>query len=227
MFKKIVIAVLLLSIVSTGLALTYAAWLPLPGTLLLPKDNIREADCIVPLAGDTYVRFAKAAELYKRGYSKSIVLSIEPDREKRFDDRHFMVRLFLSKDISEKEFTAAALKFFGIEPDDIHFTRQEITSTYEEAVATKEQMISQGLESLILVTSPYHTRRALMIFKRVFKRSGIVIYHSTANDALYDPHHWWKRERDVKKIFEEYVSIVYNFLYHFILGKGRRAFDTF
>jgi len=207
---------------------TYRLWLPLPATCLLMKDNIRKADCIVLLRGDAYFRFKKAVELYDEGYSKRIVISILPEREEELREYyHFKNRVLGLKDIPPKEFTLKAFRYFGKNPKGILFTDKTVTSTYDEAVATRDYMLKEKLRSLILVTSTYHTRRALMIFRMVFRGTGIKIYNCTARNEAYRPDSWWRSEKDVKAVSLEYMSIPYNFFYHFLLGKKRTRFDSF
>ena len=53
-------------------------------------------------------------------------------------------------------------------------------------------------------------RQNLLLFKLVFKGSGIKIYHATAETEIYDPPHWWRKARDAKRMIEEYISLFYN-----------------
>lgn len=203
-------------------------WLPLPVKFLLVKDNLQKADCLVPLQGDPYFRFKKAVELYNQGYAKNIVVSVTPEREEELRQYYnFNYRILGLAEPSAEEFTLKAFKYFGKNTRDIHFTSLPITSTYDEAIATKKLMQEKDFKSLILVTSTYHTRRALLIFKLVFKGTGIRIYHSTAENELYNPSRWWAKERDVNTVIREYVAIVQNIFYHFILQKKRTSFDTY
>jgi len=180
----------------------------------------------VPLRGDEYWRFKKAVELYKAGYAKIIVTPIFPEQEKKYHEYYNFEALVLGvKDISTKEFALKAFAFFGMNLKDVYFTDEEVTSTYDEAVAIKNYMLKRGMKSMILITSTYNTRRALMIFNWVFRGTGIKINNFTAVNELYNPSRWWEKERDAKVILDEYVAIVYNIFYHFVLHKGRTSFD--
>jgi hypothetical protein len=71
--KKLAIFVLLIVLATTS----SKWWLPFPAEFILVKDNIKKANCIVPLGGgDLYPRFKKAVDLYNEGYSKNIVISV-------------------------------------------------------------------------------------------------------------------------------------------------------
>ncbi|MCM8832251.1 MAG: YdcF family protein [Candidatus Omnitrophica bacterium] len=200
----------------------------LPAKILLLSDNLKKADCIVVLQGDPYFRFKKAVELYNAGYAKNIVVSVTPEREKELKQFYdFNYNVLGIKPPTAKEFTLKAFAHFGKDAQNIYFTDLQISSTYDEAIATKKLVKEKNFKSLILVTSTYHTLRALIIFKLVFKDTDIKIYHCTAQNLLFNPTKWWKKERDVEKILREYIAIIYNIFYHFILGKSKTSFDTY
>jgi uncharacterized SAM-binding protein YcdF (DUF218 family) len=226
--NNIIMRLLIFVLIVILLIVSSDIWLPLPGTFLAVKDNIQNADCIVLLGGELYYRFKKTVELYNKGYSKNIVVSLLPESKDGTPDYFDMVLIMYGiKDFSQKELNLKAFKYFGKDSTNIYFTDDAVTSTYEEAVATRDFMLKKGFKSLILVTNTYHMRRALMLFRSVIKGTGIKIYHSAADKELYNPHLWWQKERDIKKIVEEYLAIVQNFIYHSVLKKKRTAFDTF
>lgn len=210
-----------------ALAATYRVWLPLPGKFLTAKDDVAKADCIVPLGGGEYFRFKKAAELYNNGYSERMVFSVVPDAKEDQDDFYnFARRLWGLRDLRQKDYAMRAFKYFGVNTKDVYLTGATVTSTFEDAEAAREYLTEKGYKSCIIVTSNYHMRRALIIFWMVFRGSGIKIYHSSAADPGFDAARWWTREKYVKTMAEEYLSIAYNILYHFVLGKKRTSFDT-
>ena len=223
--KKLIIKLSIIFLLSFVIIINYKLWLPLPANLLLIKDNLQKADCIVPLLGDPCFRFKKAVELYNKGYSKNIVISYVPEQEHEYYS--FYNYIYGMKVLSSKEYNLSVFKYFGMDPQGIYFTNLPSTSTYEEAVAIKEIMLKEGFKSMILVTSAYHARRAMIIFKWVFRNTGIKIYNCTAKNELFNPHCWWVKERDVKEVVLEYSSMIHNFIYHFMLKKGRTSFDTY
>ncbi|MDD5618365.1 MAG: YdcF family protein [Candidatus Omnitrophica bacterium] len=219
--------ILVLIVLIMAIILTYAKWLPYVARFLLVKDNIQKADCIVPLGGNLYSRFAKAVELYNQGYARRIVFSVlpEPD-ENSYSDDVFMLKVYGHKGISRMEFVLLAFEYLGKDSQNIYFTDKRVTSTYEEALATRDFMLKKGFKSLILVTSHYHMKRALMIFNSVFKGKGVTIFTCTAGLDAINPGNWWQKETDVKLVLQEYLSMAQNFIYHFLFKKERTAFDS-
>ncbi len=214
-----VVLIFVLIIVSSSI------WLPLPATFLLAKDNVQKADCIVPLGGDLYYRFKKAIELYNKGYAKNIVVSVVPERVRESPEYcSIKLKIYGIQEVSEREFALMAFKYLGKDAQNIYITDDEVTSTYEEALATKKFMLKKGFKSLIVITSNYHTRRAISIFKWVFKGSGIKIYNCNAGSENLSPYCWWQKEGDVRLIIQEYTAFIHNAFYHFMLKKDKSPF---
>ncbi len=212
-----------LIVIGTALFWSRGSWLPLLGTSLRVPDQLFPADCIVVLRGDDYFRLRKAAALQKAEMAPVIVTSVISAAGQPYD----LVRKISGlENLSEEDLTRKMFQYFGGDPATILFTGKETTSTFEEAVAAREFLRKRGFHSLLLVTSTYHMRRALFIFERLFEGTGIRIYHSTAVNVLYHPEEWWKQERDVRRVFEEYVSIPFNYFYHFVFKKNSTSFDT-
>jgi len=225
MKKSITTLVIILFFLAVAFAFRQA-WLPLPGVFLIAKDNLRKADCVVPLLGDSYFRFKKAVELYNKGYAENIVVSYYREDKPELDDYYNFQRIFGLFDVPPKDYILRVFAYFGKDAQNIYFTDAEVSSTYEEALASKELMAKHGYRSLILITSGYHSRRALMIFNSVFKKTDIKIYNYTILRPFFAPQEWWRKEGDCETVIREYVAIVYNFFYHTVLGKKRTAFDT-
>src|SRR5438132_1233526 len=67
-------------------------------------------------------------------------------------------------------------------------------TTEENAQHVAELMKSAGLRSAILVTSPYHQRRAAILFEREFERVSLSFRNRPADDPDWDATLWWTRE---------------------------------
>ncbi len=194
-------------------------WLPLPATALLAEDTIGQADCIVPLWGDAPFRFAQAAALYKEGTAEQVCVVLPPENDALAAYEQFSLRIFGVRDSDNRTFTYKAFASFGVPEKAIRFAPQRATSTFEEARAVKEYALQNGYTRVLIVTSTYHMRRALQIFRAMMKGTGIRIYHVTAVNTLYEPASWWRSERDIKRILQEYSSWAHNLVFYFLLGR--------
>ena len=81
-------------------------------------------------------------------------------------------------------------------------------STYENAAGAARVMRANGLRTAIVVTSPYHTRRAGLIFSRVFRAEGLAVRTRSAADSFFDVYRWWTRHRDRQLVTREYLKLL-------------------
>jgi uncharacterized SAM-binding protein YcdF (DUF218 family) len=64
------------------------------------------------------------------------------------------------------------------------------TSTYENALEMKRLVTELEIESITLITSSYHMKRAYTVFDRMMPE-GVVIEPYTISTPNYDEEHWW------------------------------------
>jgi uncharacterized SAM-binding protein YcdF (DUF218 family) len=81
-------------------------------------------------------------------------------------------------------------------------------NTYEEAMAARAHAAGEPFTSLAVVTSPYHTRRALATFRRVFEGSGIAISAVPAIPAQGTPSRWWTTSYDRHYVRYEWAALM-------------------
>jgi uncharacterized SAM-binding protein YcdF (DUF218 family) len=148
------------------------------GRALAVEDPLEKADAIVAISGDTGARVNTAITLWKQGYAPLIVFSgaaIDPDS---VSSAEIMRREALRQGVPE----SATL----IEPAS--------TTTEGNASEVAKLMVQRKLRSAILVTSPYHQRRAALLFTRSFEPSDLVLRNYPARDPEWDADLWWLRE---------------------------------
>ncbi len=172
------------------------------------------ADYIVPLAGG-YHRLFKAAELYNEGFAPVVMFS----RAKLFP----LTRL----DKIEKEFGHKTYKPYGFGKKVLHhlgvpknaiqdFGNGHI-STVEEAEALKRHL-NKGKVTMLLVTSPYHARRAKIIFQKVFPEATILVTSPPEGTMKKE---WWKDQVSAQNLVMELMKTAY-----FLLGGAFRSTDV-
>ena len=148
------------------------------GRALAVEDPLEKADAIVAISGDTGARANTAIALWKQGYAPLIVFSgaaIDPDS---VSSAEIMRREALRQGVPE----SATL----IEPTS--------TTTEENASEVAKLMVQRKVRSAILVTSPYHQRRAALLFTRSFEPAGLLLRNYPARDPEWDPDLWWLRD---------------------------------
>ncbi len=83
------------------------------------------------------------------------------------------------------------------------------TSTREDALYTRELMSQEGLRSAVLVTSPYHERRASLTFAKAFEGSGISVASYPVQDDRWQPDSWWRSSDTISLTLVELAKLAY------------------
>lgn len=189
-------------------ALAVAAW-PLLAWLaareLVVSAELRRADALVVLSGSAaYIeRTHRAAELFREGRAPVILLTDDGQRGGWSQAEQ--------RNPSFNERAAAELERQGVGRERIETLPGVVTGTHEEALRLREYAASRGLRSLLLVTSPYHSRRAWWTLRRVFQGSGIEIGLDVPARAEQTPPPalWWLYGRGWRQVPGEYLKLAY------------------
>jgi uncharacterized SAM-binding protein YcdF (DUF218 family) len=163
---------------------------------LVVRDSLDRADMIVVLGGDSNgERVDEAVDLYRRGYAPRLLLSGGP-LAWRLTYAEWMKKQAMAEGVP-----AAAI-----------ILESESRSTLDESLMCLPLVKQAGAQSIILVTSPYHSRRASVVFRKVFYPEGIKVISYPVRQSEFNPDRWWTRHEDTGFVVWEYVS---NVLYFF------------
>ena len=184
------------------LFLTANIWLTAMAGFLEVSDPLEKADAILVLGGGGGDRISEAAELYKRGFSGYLIISAGP--------------LYAGVRVREigAEVEARDAVYLGVPAEHIYLEKEAL-STFENATLTLPLIKKHGFKKIIVVTSPYHTRRASLVFKKRYRKEGIkVIIHPAPHSkyAKYSKITWWTRHEDTQIVISEWMSLIYYFL---------------
>ena len=181
----------------------FAAWLG--ARLLIIQAPLEKADAIVILGGAANYkeRASEAAKLLLDGRAQRILITNDNIRgswsnvEQR--NPYFYER------------ARQQLRTAGVPDTEIEVLIQPVTSTEEEARLVRQYAEEHRLRSVLVVTSPYHSRRALWIFSRVFRETGIQVGLIGASPGGESPRPaiWWLTVRGWKFVPTEYVKMIY------------------
>jgi len=202
-FKKRYIAVLVILALLIVIAVTHALWLEAIAKFLIVRDEISHADVIVILGGGAADRVWQGVDLYQSGYGKWILAT---------GMKHEMPGLVVTwPELARREAISQGV------PEDAFIVEDRPTSTYEDAIYVKEDMLNRGFKSAIIVSSPHHTRRARMIFRKVFKdHKDISLQFSPVEDGKFQVEKWWTRENELIGVVNEYCKLVFYFFKYII-----------
>lgn len=154
------------------------------GEYLVISETPKDSDVIVVLSGEDG-RLQQGAKLYKGGFAKFTLLTNSTVRFSTVDE-------------------AIA---FGIPKSKI-LKEERATSTYTNAIYTKEILEQENLESVIVVTSDFHMRRTKLIFNRVFKNTDIQLLYISSDTSWFNKDQWWKDNLSKRVVIHEWIKIV-------------------
>lgn len=200
--RSLLAAIGLLTVIA--LALGVVAVLIMP-SLLQVEDEIERADYILPLAGGWH-RYMKAAELYKAGFARKILLANaklgEPSRFQKLraemgvpkiSRRELRQRLFAHLEVPDE-----ALVTFG----------DGLISTIEEAEALRDFLKARPAR-IILVTSAAHSRRAKLIFEDAYREATFMI---TSPPEQRLARRWWRNQKSAQWVVAESFKLAWYLL---------------
>ena len=178
---------------------------------LIVHAGLAHADVIVVLSGSSaYLeRTKKAAELFHEGRAPLVLLTNDNTRggwSSALQRNPYFV-----------ERASDELRKAGVPAEKIKILPGLASSTHDEAMILREYALERGLHSLLLVTSPYHSRRALWTFRRSFTGTGASVGVEVAPSGALTPSaiFWWFQIRGWRTVGGEYVKLSYYwFKYH-------------
>lgn len=160
---------------------------------LSPQSKLEQADAIVVVSGgQTQTRAERGIELYKEGYAPKLIFSGAALDDGPSNARQ-MKQLALSSGVPERDI----------------ITDEKAQTTYENAVNTKQELGSA--RRIILVTSPYHQRRAYLTFKKVYGDDYRFLNESSF-DNRWSKATWWATPFGVSITASELVKVGYIYI---------------
>lgn len=162
------------------------------GWYLAPRDELQKSEAIVAISGgDTQARTVTAANLYKQGWANQLIVAgaaADPDSISNADQmRHIAI---------DEGLPSTAIR-----------TETTSRNTAENAIKVAETFLVAP-ERLILVTSPYHQRRAYQEFQAAFPDTEIINY--PAFDQTWRRSLWWITPEGWYLTISESAKLVFN-----------------
>jgi uncharacterized SAM-binding protein YcdF (DUF218 family) len=175
---------------------------PYAGLALVVSVPVLSPDAIVSLASHEWERLPVTAKLAADNPYAFVILTL-PQPVTKYNCHDCANR-------SER------LTRSGVDSKRIKILPITASGTHGEALSAREFVSRSGIKRLMVVTSPYHTRRALATFKSVLAGTGVevgvtpAITHSPAR-----PDRWWSAPYDRAYVRYEWAGLVYYWLrYH-------------
>jgi uncharacterized SAM-binding protein YcdF (DUF218 family) len=175
------------------------AWLA--ARALIVSAPLTSADVIVVLSGSSaYVeRTQKASELFREGRAPVVVLTDDLTRggwSSAQQRNPFFVERARDELIKQ-----------GVPEEKIEIAGSA-TSTRDEVLLIKSYTLARGDRSVLVVTSAYHSRRALRTLRRLFDGTDVVVGLEPV-PAKVSPVFWWLKPDGWRTVGVECVKVVY------------------
>jgi uncharacterized SAM-binding protein YcdF (DUF218 family) len=106
------------------------------------------------------------------------------------------------------ELSARELEAGGVPAARIQ-TLSTSATTCDDARLSRQLLAAQGATALIVVSDPFHMRRAMLLFEREYAGSGIRLIPVAASPSWFDLDRWWTREKELRVVLEEYIKLGY------------------
>jgi len=146
----------------------------------------QSADIVVALGGDRR-RQDEAVAILKSGRARQV--------------------LFVGGDIQPHDYSCLEV------PAELRLLQPRVAyTTFEEALTVREVVNKHQFRSVIVVTSPYHLRRALWTFRKVFADSEVTLLVAPSPNAAFSLNDWWKSYIGRKTVILEYLGLGYYWL---------------
>jgi DUF218 domain-containing protein len=158
----------------------------------LVVDAPRSSDVIVVLAGETDRRPARALELLQQGYGKRVLIDVPAE-----SNIYTFTQLDLAQKYVQSLPQAAAVSVCPI----IGLSTKAETQDVEKCL----KRMNAG--TVLIVTSEFHTRRALSIFRQELR--GRTFSVAAAYDSAQFGTRWWTHRQWAKTVVDEWMRLLW------------------
>ncbi len=213
--QRLIKLALFVGFVGLVFVLPYKFWLVKTARFLIVEDELEKCDVIVALAYPRDMRVRHAVKLYQQGYGRYVAFNFG------VGPRSHVPNIFRNE---PKDSPRSIAKDFAVSsgvPPKWVILHGDTTGTYDEAKQLKETMRQRGFRSALIVTSALHTRRAAMVFHKVFRGEDVrlLFYAVPVEEEKMSLNRWWTREDELIYVFEEYVKLGFYFFKYWLRGR--------
>ena len=175
------------------------------GRWLSKEEMPPHADALVILMGNFTDRVLQAADLYNAGRADRLIIV-----EESMGGYQGLIERGVTI-ISHTSQAVNSCVALGVPADSITVLPGDARSTLDEAVIIRDYLMSNtGIDTLTLVSSPYHLRRASMIFRKAVGGAGapvVIGCSGSANYTSFNAERWWRSKEDIQHVMTELIKI--------------------
>jgi len=174
--------------------------------LLMVHAELPRADALVVLSGSSsYVERTRwAAQLWLAGRAPKILVTND-NLQGGWSSVEQRNPFFVERAVAE-------LTRAGVPREGVEVLSESVAGTHDEAILLRNYAEKHRLSSLIVVTSAYHSRRALWTMKRSFAGTGVKIGLDAPREQTSPPATWWLHSSGWKTVPVEYGKLLYYYV---------------
>ena len=173
------------------------------GKFLIIQDNLYPADVIHVIAGNDY-RTEYAIQLYQQGFARKIFFTGGWCSQHGYFHGEHGMQLALDA---------------GVPQADLAYDDSTVMSTYDETLLLQNYLdtLQPPAQSIIVVSDPFHMRRARWTNRMVFGKGMNIIMQPVPFDLTPFSQQWWEDDDSRSFVKDEYKKMVF-YYFRYQLG---------
>jgi uncharacterized SAM-binding protein YcdF (DUF218 family) len=193
--RRLISALILLALLAAAILLFRGV-----GRWLVREDSLTHADALVVLSGGMPYRAEAAGHYFESGYAGEVWVT-RP--EGPFDQLNELGIQYFGED----DYSREILLHLHVPEKDIHVLPGTIIDTEQEVEEIVGELRKEGKSSVIIVTSPEHTRRVRALWDKLAGEHLNAVVRAAPEDP-FDADHWWRNTRDAFSVVREILGLL-------------------
>ena len=205
-FRKIFLVVLVIGF----LVVIHGKILAGIGSILVVEDIPPKAEVAVVLntGVDIYPRLIEAANLYRTVKVDKVVIN----GNRKTDVLRSLENSGYDPPCKWYAEAIGVLTHQKVAKDHIMaISAEDAYDSVSEAKIVGAILINNGISSVVITTSKFHSRRARHIWSEMY-RGELQIFVAPAKNDPFNPEAWWKNGRQIRWVLSEYGAWLYYYL---------------
>jgi uncharacterized SAM-binding protein YcdF (DUF218 family) len=170
------------------------------GSWLVREDPLMHADALVVLSGGLPYRAEAAAHYFESGYASEVWLT-------RPEGPSDQMRELGVQYVSEEDYDRQILIHLQVPEKSVRILPNTVIDTEQEVEEISRELRKEGKISVIIVTSPEHTRRVRALWKKLAGEDLKAVVRAAREDP-FDADHWWRDTRDALSVVREVLGLM-------------------
>lgn len=177
------------------------------GSALIVEDPFEVVDVIVVSVDADGAGVLEAADLVKRGVAKRVAIFAKPLNR---SDQEFARRGLPAEDEATRQIRELA----SLGVTDVERILLSDAGTDGEALALPHWTAAHGFKSVLVISSPDHSRRLRRVMLRAMRDQPTSVAIRPARYADFDAERWWQTRDGARTAIIEWQKLVLDYVLH-------------